>query len=124
MPLHRVFVDPSNGTVTFAEWKALRDGTYVAYAVQDGGSDWRTILVLDVATGKVTSDVVQWARMHYADRLGEGRIRLLILAIPGAKVRRFRRHRPYQPGDLPPSDRYATSGRYVVLRNAVETRAG
>ncbi len=63
----RILLDPAtwspDGTVTFAEWRASRDGKRVAYAVQDGGSDWRTIRVLDVATGKETSDVVQWARM-------------------------------------------------------------
>ncbi len=63
----RILLDPAtwsaDGTITFAEWRASRDGAYVAYAVQDGGSDWRTIRVLDVATGKVTSDVVSGARM-------------------------------------------------------------
>ncbi len=63
----RILLDPAtwstDGTVTFAEWRVSRDWTYVAYAVQDGGSDWRTIRVLDVATGKVTSDVVRWARI-------------------------------------------------------------
>ncbi len=63
----RVLLDPAtwsrDDTVTFAEWRASRDGAHVAYAVQDGGSDWRTIRVLDVATGKVMSDVVQWARI-------------------------------------------------------------
>ncbi|WP_105436223.1 prolyl oligopeptidase family serine peptidase [Neorhizobium tomejilense] len=62
----RFLIDPAiwskDGTVAFAEWRASRDGTRVAYAVQDGGSDWRTIRVLDVTTGKPTSDVVQWAR--------------------------------------------------------------
>ena len=62
----RILIDPTiwskDGTVAFAEWRASRDGTRVAYAVQDGGSDWRTIRVLDVATGKATRDVVQWAR--------------------------------------------------------------
>ncbi len=63
----RILIDPAtwskDGSVTFAEWRASRDGARVAYAVQDGGSDWRTICVLDVATGKVISDVVQWARI-------------------------------------------------------------
>ncbi|MGZ2385368.1 prolyl oligopeptidase [Rhizobium brockwellii] len=62
----RVLIDPvtwsTDGTAAFVEWRASRDGARVAYAVQDGGSDWRTIRVLDVATGKVTSDIVHWAR--------------------------------------------------------------
>ncbi|WP_206118274.1 prolyl oligopeptidase family serine peptidase [Rhizobium laguerreae] len=62
----RILIDPArcskDGTAAFVEWRASRDGARVAYAVQDGGSDWRTIHVLDVTTGKPTSDVVQWAR--------------------------------------------------------------
>ncbi|WP_205930955.1 MULTISPECIES: prolyl oligopeptidase family serine peptidase [Rhizobium] len=62
----RILIDPArssnDGTAAFVEWRASRDGARVAYAVQDGGSDWRTIRVLDVTTGKPTSDVVQWAR--------------------------------------------------------------
>ncbi len=30
--------------------------------MQDGGTDWRTIRVLDVASGKETSDKVEWAK--------------------------------------------------------------
>lgn len=62
----RVLVDPKtwskDGTVTFAEWQASHDGTQVAYAEQDGGSDWRTIRLVDVATGEMKSESVAWAR--------------------------------------------------------------
>lgn len=62
----RVLIDPAtwstDGAVAFAEWRASRDGSRIAYAVQDGGSDWRTIRVLDVSTGRTTNDVVRWAR--------------------------------------------------------------
>lgn len=34
----------------------------MAYAVQRGGSDWRTIRVVDVATGSLLKDELQWAR--------------------------------------------------------------
>ncbi len=37
---------------------ALEDGRYLLYAIQDGGTDWRTAKVLDVATGKETGDSV------------------------------------------------------------------
>lgn len=125
MPAKSAFwFDPAtwstDGTVTFAEWRASRDGKRVAYAVQDGGSDWRTIRVLDVATGKETSDVVQWARMtqiawandgsgFYYSRYPEPKpglsdaSGLIVHAIYFHRIRRRSR------------------GRYVVLRNAVET---
>jgi prolyl oligopeptidase len=62
----RVLIDPNNwakdGATALADWSASDDGKRVAYAVQDGGTDWRTIRVLDVNTGKVLDDQVKWAR--------------------------------------------------------------
>ncbi|UJW84619.1 S9 family peptidase [Devosia sp. SL43] len=45
-----------------AEWSPSDDGRLVAYGVQQGGTDWRTIRVLDVDTGTVLEDSVAWAR--------------------------------------------------------------
>jgi prolyl oligopeptidase len=62
----RVLIDPNHwsqdGTTALAEWSASEDGTHVAFAVQEGGTDWRTINVLDVDTGGVLDEEVQWAR--------------------------------------------------------------
>jgi prolyl oligopeptidase len=62
----RILIDPNtwtgDGAIALAEWSASDDGKRVAYAVQDGGTDWRTIRVLDVNTGKVLDDEVKWAR--------------------------------------------------------------
>ncbi|WP_211176158.1 prolyl oligopeptidase family serine peptidase [Brasilonema sp. UFV-L1] len=62
----RVLIDPNtwakDGAIALAEWSASDDGKRVVYAVQDGGSDWRTIRVLDVNTGKVLDDEVKWVR--------------------------------------------------------------
>jgi prolyl oligopeptidase len=62
----RVLIDPNtwakDGAIALAEWSASDDGKRVAYAVQDGGTDWRTIRVLDVNTGKILDDEVKWAR--------------------------------------------------------------
>ncbi|MBW4541964.1 MAG: prolyl oligopeptidase family serine peptidase [Myxacorys chilensis ATA2-1-KO14] len=62
----RVLIDPNSwakdGATALAEWSASDDGKRVAYAVQDGGTDWRTLRVLDVNTGKVLDDQVKWAR--------------------------------------------------------------
>src|SRR5262249_33090899 len=46
-----------------AEWAVVDDGKRVAYGVQTGGTDWRTIRVLNVDTGEVLDDEVQWARI-------------------------------------------------------------
>ncbi len=62
----RVLIDPNtwakDGANALAEWAVSSDGAHVAYAVQDGGTDWRTINVLDVNTGKVLGDALKWAR--------------------------------------------------------------
>lgn len=65
----RVLIDPNrwskDGATALAEWSASDDGKRVVYAVQDGGSDWRTIRVLDVNTGKVLDDEVKWVRFSF-----------------------------------------------------------
>lgn len=62
----RVLLDPNtwseHGTVALAEWEPSRDGALLAYAVQQDGADWRTIRVVDVATGALRDDTLAWAR--------------------------------------------------------------
>jgi prolyl oligopeptidase len=62
----RVLIDPNawsaDGATALAEWSPSEDGALLAYATQEAGSDWRTIRVLDVATGTVLEDQVAWAR--------------------------------------------------------------
>jgi prolyl oligopeptidase len=62
----RPLIDPNtwskDGATALAEWSAGPDGRRVAYAVQDGGSDWRTLRVLDVDTGSPLADEVKWAK--------------------------------------------------------------
>jgi len=59
----RVLIDPAtwsdDGATALAGWKPSGDGSLLAYAVQDGGSDWRTLRVLDVKTGEVKADTVE-----------------------------------------------------------------
>ncbi|MGH6861284.1 MAG: S9 family peptidase, partial [Phyllobacterium sp.] len=62
----RVLIDPNSwsedGATALAEWSASEDGSRVAYGVQEGGTDWRMINIVDVNTGKVLDDEVRWAR--------------------------------------------------------------
>lgn len=62
----RVLLDPNSwsgdGTVALAEWSASKSGAHVAYAVQDGGTDWRTLKVVDASNGELLEDEVQWVR--------------------------------------------------------------
>lgn len=69
-------IDPNtfseDGTMALAGWSPTDDGTRVAYAVADGGSDWRTYRVRDVATGKDLSDVVRWVKFSGAAWKADG----------------------------------------------------
>ena len=62
----RLLIDPNgwaaDGATALAEWRASEDGRFVAYAIQDGGTDWRTVKVIDAATGKPTADEVKWVK--------------------------------------------------------------
>ena len=62
----RVLIDPNlwakDGATALAEWEPSKNGNYLAYAVQDGGTDWRTIKVRDVATGTDLPDTIEWAK--------------------------------------------------------------
>jgi prolyl oligopeptidase len=62
----RVLIDPNgwskDGATALAETLPSDDGKYLAYSIQDGGTDWRTIKVLDIATGKDTGDQIEWAK--------------------------------------------------------------
>lgn len=74
----KLLLDPnqfsSDGATALAEWEPSFDGAYLLFAVQDGGSDWRTLHVLDVTTGKMLSDEVRWVKFSEVawDRDGHG----------------------------------------------------
>ena len=72
----RVLIDPNqwsdDDTVALAEYDMSPDGRHVVYAVQDGGSDWRTLRALDIDTGETLSDEVEWVKFSGLDWDAEG----------------------------------------------------
>lgn len=62
----RVLIDPNSwakdGATALAEWAASDDGRHLLYAVQDGGTDWRTLRVLNVETGELAADEIKWVK--------------------------------------------------------------
>jgi prolyl oligopeptidase len=62
----RVLIDPNgwskDGATALAEWSPSEDGKLVTYAVQDGGTDWRTVKVIDVASGRILDDELKWLK--------------------------------------------------------------
>ena len=72
----RVLIDPNSwvkdGATALAEWQPSDDGSLLLYAVQDGGTDWRILRVLDVATGKLLDDELRWVKFSGIDWNKEG----------------------------------------------------
>jgi prolyl oligopeptidase len=62
----RVLLDPNSwaadAATALAEWVPSRDGRFLLYAVQDGGTDWRIVRVLDVATGQHVGEELRWIK--------------------------------------------------------------
>lgn len=62
----RQLIDPNgwsaDGATALAEWTPSEDGKLLAYSIQDGGTDWRTVKVMDVATGKTLGDELKWLK--------------------------------------------------------------
>jgi prolyl oligopeptidase len=62
----RMLIDPNtwakDGATALDSWVPSKNGKLLAYSIQDGGTDWRIIRVLDVATGKPLNDEIKWAK--------------------------------------------------------------
>jgi prolyl oligopeptidase len=57
-----VFLDPNtfskDGTTSLGGLDFSKDGSKVAYAISEGGSDWRKVILMDVLTNKVIEDTI------------------------------------------------------------------
>jgi len=71
-----LLIDPNgwsdDGTVALASYSPSPDGNMVAYLVQDGGSDWREARVLNVETGEVLEDRLEWLKFTALSWAGDG----------------------------------------------------
>nr|WP_321375716.1 prolyl oligopeptidase family serine peptidase [uncultured Bacteroides sp.] len=71
-----VFLDPNklseDGTVALTGISFSKDGKYFAYTISRSGSDWREVYVMDIATRKLLSDHIQWAKFSGAAWQGDG----------------------------------------------------
>ena len=72
----RVFLDPNalsdDGTVALKGVFFSNNGKWAAYSISRSGSDWQEFYVIDLATGKLTDDHVEWAKFSGAAWLGDG----------------------------------------------------
>jgi len=62
----RVLIDPNtwsdDGATALAAYYPSPDGRLLAYMIQDGGSDWRTVRLMDVESGAILSDEIEWVK--------------------------------------------------------------
>ena len=111
----RLLLDPNtlseDGTSSLQSYHASKDGRWLAYLVSDGGSDWSTIRLLDLAGGHEVDDVVTKAKFTEATWLPDHSSYLYqyfpttgsgggteAAALPGGQLRRHRVGEP-QDGD-------------------------
>ena len=66
----RVLIDPNNwsedGTVALSGIAVSPDGKHLAYGIQDGGSDWRTWRVMEIDSGKLLGEQIEWVKFSAA----------------------------------------------------------
>jgi prolyl oligopeptidase len=71
-----VLIDPNkfaaDGTSQLAAFALSKNGKYLAYGISKGGSDWREVHVMDVASRKTLSDVLQWVKVSGIAWQGDG----------------------------------------------------
>ncbi|MEQ1801662.1 MAG: prolyl oligopeptidase family serine peptidase [Gammaproteobacteria bacterium] len=135
----RVLVDPAalraDGTASIADFKLSPDGSRLAFAISDGGSDWTTWRIRDVASATDVPEIlagtkftsVSWSRdgrgFYYsrypADEAGghdDGRQVAVYFHVPGTP--QSGDPLVYAVTDHPTRDPYATvtpDGRFLVL---------
>ncbi len=72
----QILLDPNrlseDGTIALSSWAPTRDGKRIAYALADGGSDWRVIKVRDVASGQDLEDEIRWVKFSPIAWLPDG----------------------------------------------------
>jgi len=72
----RVLLDPNtlsaDGTISVSEFSVSRDGRYLVYSTNKAGSDWTEFNVLDVETGKILPDKLEWIKFSGAAWQGDG----------------------------------------------------
>jgi len=59
-------IDPNlfspDGSISLAQYAPSPDARLVVYAIAEGGADWETLRIRNVATGDDLSDVISWVR--------------------------------------------------------------
>ena len=69
-------IDPNklskDGTTRLQLFRLSKDGAYAVVGLSEGGSDWQTYYVRDMATGKNLTDKIEWVKISGAAWEGHG----------------------------------------------------
>ena len=72
----RIFLDPNtlstDGTVALKGVYFSHNGKWAAYSISRSGSDWQEFYVIDLQTGQLTQDHIEWAKFTGASWQGDG----------------------------------------------------
>jgi prolyl oligopeptidase len=72
-----VVIDPNqlspDGSTALFGYAASPDGKLLMYALSEGGADWQTLHVRDLATKKTLSDRVRWVRFSNVEWTNDGK---------------------------------------------------
>ena len=72
----RIFLDPNtlstDGTVALKGVFFSHNGKWAAYSISRSGSDWQEFYVIDLQTGQLTQDHIEWAKFSGASWQGDG----------------------------------------------------
>ena len=72
----RVFLDPNtlsaDGTVALQGVFFSHNNRWAAYSISRSGSDWQEFYVIDLQTGQLTNDHIEWAKFSSAEWCGDG----------------------------------------------------
>jgi prolyl oligopeptidase len=73
----QLVLDPNqlspDGSVALAGFSPSPDGRWLVYGQSEGGSDWRTLYVRDLTTGRNVEDVVRWVKFSGASWTNDGK---------------------------------------------------
>lgn len=71
-----MLLDPNtfsaDGTTRLAGFAQSKNGTYAAYGISSGGSDWTEYHLMEVATRRQLPDVIRWAKVTGTAWQGDG----------------------------------------------------
>ena len=73
----RELLDPNrwakDGATALEDWRPSNNGDLLLYSVQEGGSDWRTLHVIDVRSGQTLDDEIKWVKFSGLAWDGDGK---------------------------------------------------